>query len=217
MPDVVKINQGEFPPTTKEPTGIRPPSPVEPSLGEAVVLPAEDLTERDPWVPLNVMEDVDTDSIVRVVDQLIKSHLHRAAGACRWLEKDIVVWTNMELGRIKKSFGVEKDLVPWEKPQGGVKGNYSLFTTPTDAKSGWGGSVHLQYWGLAPAMQTLRFDDDQILRQLGCYMEEMENPFMQEDKKPWPGADETICYIAMKHEWITKAPWYDRLSAYCAL
>ena len=122
MPDVVKITQGEpieFSPITEESTGMRPPSPVEPSLGDAVVLPAEDLTERDPWVPLNVMEDVCSTSIVPVVDQLIKSHLHRAAGACRWLEKDIVIWTNMELSKIKKSFGVAKDIVPWEKPEGG--------------------------------------------------------------------------------------------------
>ena len=220
MPDVVKITQGEpleFSPIPEESTGMRPPSPVEPSLGDAVVLPAEDLTERDPWVPLNVMEDVCSTSITGCVDQLIKSHLHRAAGACRWLEKDIVIWTNMELSKIKKSFGVAKDLVPWEKPEGGCKGSYSLFTTPTDAKSGWGGSQNLQYWGLAPAMQTLVFDDDTILRQLGCYMEEAENPFLQEDKKPWPGADETIVFLAMKYEWITKAPWYEKLAAYCAL
>ena len=220
MPEVIKVTQGEptgFSSTSEEAAGARPPSPVEPSLEDVVVLPAEDLATRDPWVPLKIMEDVCSTSIVPVVDQLIKSHLHRAAGACRWLEKDVVVWTSCELSKIKKSFGVLKDIVPWEKPGGGCKGSYSLFTTPTDAKSGWGGSQNLKYWGLAPAMQTLVFEDDTILRELGCYMEEVENPFLQENKQPLTGVGNTIKYVAMKYDWITKAPWCEKLAGYCGL
>ena len=185
MPDVIKVTKGEptgFSSTSEDAAGARPPSPVEPSLADVVVLPAEDLATRDPWVPLNIMEDVCSTSIVPVVYQLIKSHLHRAAGACRWLDKDVVVWTSCELSKIKKSFGVLKDIVPWEKPEGGCKGSYSLFTTqPTPSLDGEAAKIcNTGDW-----LQLCRHWSSRMTlssRELGCYMEEVENPFLQENK-----------------------------------
>ena len=91
------------------------------------------------------MEDVDSISIVPFVVRLVKSHVHRAAGACHWLEKDVIIWINFLYQKFKKSFGVQEDLVPWEKPEGGCKGSYSLRTTPSEERSGWGGSLNLKY------------------------------------------------------------------------
>ena len=166
---------------------------------------------------LNVMEDVDSTSIVPVVEQLIKSHIHKAAGACRWLEKDVVIWTDFSYQKFKKSFGVQEDLVPWQKPEGGIKGSYSLRTTPSEESSGWGGSLHLNYWGLAPALQSIRFEDDAILRQYGLNLGEMVNPFTKENKEPWPETGARLSYVVMKYQEISEEPKKSTLARFTSL
>lgn len=166
---------------------------------------------------LNVMEDVDSISIVPVVEQLVKSHIHRAAGACRWLEKDVVIWMNFSYKKFKKSFGVQEDLVPWEKAEGGCKGSYSLRTTPSTQRSGWGGSLNLDYWGLAPALQSIIFEDDSILSQAGLTLGEMVNPFTQENKEPWPETGSKLSYVVMKYSEISEEPKKSTLARFTAL
>ena len=180
---------------------------------------AMDNLDDPPMLPrqLNVMEDVDSTSIVPVVEQLVKSHIHKAAGACRWLEKDVVIWTDFSYQKFKKSFGVQEDLVPWQKPEGGIKGSYSLRTTPSAESSGWGGSLNLNYWGLAPALQSIIFEDDAILRQYGLTLGEMVNPFTQENKEPWPETGSKLSYVVMKYQEISEEPKKSTLAIFTSL
>ena len=167
---------------------------------------------------LNILGYVRTRSLGSTVDQLIRSHLFRASGACRWLEKDIVIWVDFELSKIKQSFGVNKEEVPWQMPGSTkYKGNYSCLTTPSTFRSGWGRSEQLDYWGLSPAMQTIVFENDSRLKEVGCYLEDGTNPFLQEDKLPWPGAEVKLRRLVMRYECITTSPAREKLAAYCVI
>ena len=79
----------------------RGPSPVEPThpaleaMDQQPEIVTLELEEPDPWCRPNYMDDVAPYTIVPTVNQLIASHLHRAAGACRWLGRDIIVWTEV--------------------------------------------------------------------------------------------------------------------------
>ena len=184
----------------------RPSSPIEVSVEEV-----DDVEGEIDWKELNIVEDISHYCIVPTVDQLIKSHLHKAAGACRWLERDVIIWTDFELKKIKKSYGVVRDSVPWMHPTSGEsKGNYTLFSHMV-------GSSDSSYWGLAPALQTIEFESDSCLKELGCHLEKMETPFVQQDKKPWPLTQTLMSCVVMRHERITREPYAARLAAFTSL
>lgn len=163
------------------------------------------------WCQLSLAGDIDCASIVPTLMQLIKSHIHRAAGACRWLEKDINIWVDFPITKFKKSFGVAKETVPWLNKAGAVDGSYNLHTTPAVHASGWGGS-HLEYWGLAPAMQSIGFESSDILQLYGIFLEEREKvPFVQADKEPWENSERKMKVLVMKYDKIDSEPWKSRL------
>ena len=197
--------------TTMETDGTeaRPSSPVE--------IPVEDVEDVDDdeggydWRELNIVEDISHFCIVPTVDQLIKSHMHKAAGACRWLERDVIIWTDFELKKIKKSYRVDKEVVPWMHPTSGEsKGTYTLFGHKI-------GSSESSFWGLAPALQTIEFESDSCLKELGCHLEKMETPFVKLDKKPWASTQTLISCVVMKHAQITRDPFAARLAAFTSL
>ena len=178
----------------------RPTSPVEPT---------HPMLERDPWTRLNIMEDVNGTSIVPTVDQLICSHVHKTSGAVRSLKKDVIIWTDFPYKKAKESFGVIKCIVPWEDTDGETSGSYTFFNVAT--------SPTLPYWGIAPTMGTIQFESDNVMKELGCYFGTMPNPFTQQDRQLWTGANATVQYMALSYERITQEPWQTNLDRHCKL
>jgi len=185
----------------------RGPSPVEPTHpdleameqhGEVVTLETP-----DPWCRPNYMDDVAPYTIVPTVNQLIASHLHRAAGACRWLGRDVIIWTEVPYTTIKGSKVASSDEIPWQKEDGTRKGKYSVLLTPG----------HL-YWGLSPPVQKLWFNSDRCLRELGLKMEEKPNPFVPVEEY---SEDNKIQVLVMKYPLIAVSPYREALRHYCAL
>ena len=178
----------------------RGPSPVEPSHPDIETFEVDD---DDPWRRITPLEDVAPYSINQSVDQLIASHLHRAAGACRWLGRDIIVWTEVPYTEVKASGRTHSDEVPWQKMDGTRKGKYSLLVT-----------AEHQYWGLSPAFQKLWMCSDGSLNQLGLKLSEQKNPFVADDEV---GGAKTIRVLTMQYSQITTSPTRENLSCYCAL
>ena len=176
LPDIVDVvSQKEACARCGE-TRKRPCSPIEP--------------ERE----LNLIEDIDCDSICATVSQLIKSHLHRAAGGCRHIQDDIVIWMDFDYSLIKKSRGVREEVVPWKTDGQGYKGSYSMRVT----RDGW-------KYGLAPAMQTLVFESQHIIKQLGLNLITIKNDFKQTDGTDWPGVEgenSTMKIVVMRYDKI---------------
>ena len=176
LPDIVDVvSQKEACARCGE-TRKRPCSPIEPE-------------ERE----LNLLEDVDCDSICATVSQLIKSHVHRAAGGCRTIREDLVIWTDFDYGLIKKSAGVREEVVPWKTEGQGYKGSYSMRVTSN------------RKYGLSPAMQTLVFESQGIIKQMGMNLITIKNEFKQADGTDWPGVDgenSTMKVVVMRYDKI---------------
>ena len=187
----------------------RGPSPVEPThpaleaMDQQPEIVTLELESPDPWCRPNYMDDVAGYSIIPCVNQLIASHLHRAAGASRWLGRDVIIWTEVPYTTIKASKMACSDEIPWQKDDGSRKGKYSVMLTPG----------HL-YWGLSPAVQKLWINSDTCLRELGLMMEEKPNPFVPVDEY---SEDNTIKVLVMKYPLIAQSPYREALRAYCAL
>lgn len=178
-----------------------------------------DASEEDDWRQLSIMGDVDMESVVPTIEQLIKSHIHRAAGACRYLEKDLTIWIDFPIQNFKKSHRVIKEVIPWQtpEPESRYDGNYSCHTTPALVPSGWGGHQAEDYWGLAPAMQMLKFEDDAIFRLMGITIKEYPHiPFLKQNKEPWED-DRKMKSLIMEYEKISRAPWSRELAKFCQL
>ena len=179
-----------------------------------------DVFPEDEWKQVSIMGDVNMDSIIPCMEQLIKSHAHRAAGACRYLEKDLTIWIDFPIKQFKKSHGVKKEVVPWQNPEPGRRydGTYGCHTTPAMIPSGWGGHQNEDYWGLAPAMQTLDFEDDAIFSLMGITIKEHPSiPFRQADGTKWENADRKMKSLVMEYEKISHDPWKKQLENFCQL
>ena len=160
------------------------------------------------------------DSIIPCMEQLIKSHIHRATGACRYLEKNLTIWIDFPIKQFKKSHEVKKEIIPWQEPEPEKKydGTYSCHTTPALTPSGWGGHQTEEYWGLAPAMQMLSFESSNIFGLIGITIKEYEKvPFLQTDKEPWENSDRKMKSLVMEYEKISQNPWKQELADFCQL
>ena len=217
-----KIKIKEVISLVRTPRGPSPVEPTHPALeamdqspqAEVVTLDDHDLNARDPWRRPNYMEDVAGYSICPAINQLIASHLHRASGACRWLGKDVIVWTETPYTQIKSSKAACSDEVPWEKEDGTRKGKYSVMITHGPSSAEEGNRVDKVFWGISPPVQKLWINSDSILKELGLQLVDRPNPFVPAEEY---SEENTIKVLVMVHDLIMQSPYRDNLKAYCAL
>ena len=155
---------------------------------------------------VSIEEDIERSSMFKTVEQLVRSHVHRALGAMRYSKDDMVIWCDFPYEKFKMSGGVVTGYHPWLNEQGIREGDYKY-------------KEYKEFcYGLSPAMQSIRFTSDEHLKLLGIKMREQPVPFKTHEGLPWP-EDQTrpMKYLIMEWDAIDTEPYKSRLLAFTTL